>query len=216
MTLRTPTVEDAGAIADLCNALTRDLYGEADANEQTVTEWFGLPDLGMFLVERDGRVAGYLDVRCDDEGRRFPVDLRIHPDARGSGVADELLEAAEEWERERAEPGGLSRGFVAERDGEARGAYERRGYGLIRHSFFMEIDLPEQPEPPEWPSGIAVRTFDRERDEQAVFECNQESFADHWDFSPIPIERWRTFAFGDRHDPSLWWLAEDGGEVAAA
>ena len=44
MTIRTPTREDAAAIADICNALSRDLYGDADHDERSVGAWFGLSD----------------------------------------------------------------------------------------------------------------------------------------------------------------------------
>jgi mycothiol synthase len=216
LALRTPTVEDAGAIAELCNVLTRELYGDADVDAQGVSQWFALPELAMFLVERAGRTVGYADVRRDEEGARFPIDVRVHPDARGAGVADALVGATEDWARGGARPEARMRAFVAERDAECRGAVERRGYRLIRHSFNMEIDLLEVPEPPEWPAGSTVRTYDAERDEQAVYECTQESFADHWDFRPIPLERWRSFNSTDpRFDPTLWWLVEDGDELAA-
>jgi mycothiol synthase len=212
--LRTPTRGDAEAIAELCNALSRDLYDSTDVDERAVGDWFGLSDLGMFVAEPEGRLLGYADVRRDDDGGQFPVDLRVHPHARGRGVADELLGAAELWAADRARPGAVMRGFAAERDSEAQGALADRGYRLIRHSFQMEIDLPGDPEPPDWPEGVSVRTFDRERDEQAVYECQQETFADHWDFHPIPIERWREFSFDSSFDPELWWLAESDGALA--
>jgi mycothiol synthase len=214
--LRPASVEDASAIAEICNALTQDLYGDADVDAQGVSQWFAMPDIGMFLAGRAGRAVGYADVRRDEDGARFPIDVRVHPDARGRGVADALVASTEDWARRGAREGALMRAFVAERDDEYREAAEHRGYELIRHSFNMEIDLPEVPEPPEWPEGMMVRTYDAERDEQAVYECTQESFADHWDFRPIPLERWRSFNTTDpRLDPTLWWLVEDGDELAA-
>ena len=215
LSLRRPTEADAAAIARICNEVTQELYGEADVNADEVRTWFRMPDLEMFLAERDGDIVGYGDVRRDDDGLRFPIDLRIPPAARGSGVADELLAAVEEWSRANAKPDAVVRGFAAERDSELAGVLERAGYRLIRHSFQMLIALPDEIEPPAWPDGVSVRTFDRERDEQAVYECSEEAFADHWDFHPTPIERWRSFAF-DRadFDPTLWWLAEENGELA--
>jgi mycothiol synthase len=212
--LRTPTRDDAAAIAGLCNALTRDLYDEADADEQAVARWFDLPNLAMFLVERDGRPVGYVDLNREDDGVHVAIDLRVHPDARGSGVADALLDVVETWAREQVGPGALARAFVPERDPEEPEVLERRGYRVIRHSLNMEIELPEQLEPPVWPSGIALRTFEREPDEQVVYECVEETFSDHWDYRPTPIDHWRKFAFDERHDPALWLLAEEDGELA--
>jgi mycothiol synthase len=212
--LRTPGIEDAAAIADLCNDLTRDLYGEADADAQAVSHWFQFPNLVMFLAEREGRPVGYADVNRDEQGDRVAIDLRVHPDARGTGVADVLLDAAEGWALEQVGPGTTARAFIAERDPEEQELFARRGYRLIRHSLNMEIDLPEEPEPAEWPESVSVRTFERERDEQAVYECVEETFSDHWDYRPTPIEHWRKFAFDERHDPTLWLLAEEGDKLA--
>jgi mycothiol synthase len=213
--LRTPTRDDAATIAELCDTLSRDLYGEGDVDERSVREWFAIPDLAMVVAERGGRVAGYADVRRDAEGTRFPIDLRVHPDARGTSVAEALLDAAEAWADGASLPGALLRAFVAERDTESRDMLERRGYRLIRHSFTMQIDLPELVEPPEWPDGISVRTYDPAHDEEAVYECTQEAFADHWDYLRIPIDHWRAFAVErESFVPELWWLAEDGDELA--
>jgi mycothiol synthase len=215
VTLRTPTPDDAAAIADVCNALSQRLYGTADIDARSVGDWFGISDLAMFLAEAGGRAVGYADV-TDDEHARFPIDLRVDPAAWGTGTGAELLTAAEAWARERAAEGAVLRGYAPERDTEVQGVLAAAGYDLIRHSFLMEIALSEQPEQPVWPEGITVRTYDPERDEQAVYECQQDSFADHWDFHPTPIERWRQFSVDSvLFDPELWWLAEQDGRLAA-
>jgi mycothiol synthase len=212
--LRAPTPADAGVIAELCNALTRNLYSDGDADESAVAHWFQYPNLAMFLAERDGRPLGYADVNREASGEHVAIDIRVHPESRGSGVAEALLAAAEDWAREHAEPGALARAWVPERDSETQELLGRRGYKIIRHSLNMEIELTEQPEFPEWPSGVAVRTFDRARDEEAVYECLEETFSDHWDHRPTPIEEWRAFAFDERHDPTLWWLADENRQLA--
>src|SRR5919204_261345 len=159
-----------------------------------------------FVAERDGDLAGYADFRCDEDGVHAYIDLRVRS---GSGAADALLEAAEA-----SLAGCLARCFVSERDDDAKRVLARRGYRLIRHSFQMQIDLEARPEPPSWPRGFAVRTYGPE-DEQAVYECQQEAFADHWDFRPTPLELWRKFSLErPSFDPTPWWLAESGGELA--
>ena len=214
--IRRATREDAVAIAAVANAETQALYGEPDADAATVGGWFELPELGMFVAEVDGRVAGYADVRRDEDGARFPLDVRVHPELGGRGVVEALVDALEQWASARAQPNALLRAFVAERDRTYRQEIERRGYELVRHSFTMEIDLPEAVDAPEWPAGLTVRTYDPDHDEVPVYEAVQESFADHWDFHPIPLETWRSFRDADpRFEPALWWVVEDDGEVAA-
>jgi mycothiol synthase len=214
LALRPATVEDAAAIAEVCNAETQALYGDADADAATVAGWFELPDIAMFVVERDGRVVGYADVR-DEDGARFPVDVRVHPGAAGTGVAEALVGAVEEWASGRAN-GGQMRAFVAERDAEYRAVLAGRGYELVRHSFRMEVDVDGELEEPAWPGGVSVRTFDPDRDARGVWVATQEGFADHWEFHPVTFEQWERFRESDpRFDPGLWWLVEEGDELAA-
>ena len=216
LTLREPSERDAAAIAAICNAVSRELYGIGDADENEVRSWFALPDLKAWVLERDGRVVAYADTRRDDDGTRFPIDIRVASEARGSGAAARLVAAAEDWACGRANGGALLRGFVAERDRQTAAELEHAGYRLIRHSFHMQIELLEHVESPSWPEGISVRRYRPERDEQGVYECHQDSFADHWDFHRVPKELWRTFMLRDeRFDPDLWWLAEADGELAA-
>src|SRR5207244_5091442 len=59
------------------------------------------------------------------------------------------------------------------------------------------------------------RRYAGEEDLQAVHECHQESFADHWEFQRQPLEVWRRYTVeSPGFDPSLWWLAEADGELA--
>jgi mycothiol synthase len=215
LVLRKPDDADAARVADLCNAVSEALHGARDADAEEVLSWFAMPELETLVAERDGGLVGYADVRRDDDGARFSIDIRVGPEARGTGVADRLLGAAEEWAAAHAKPGAVARGYPAERDAELRRALERAGYRLIRHSFHMQIDLPETVDEPEWPDGIRVRTYEPVGDERRVYECTEEAFADHWDFRPTPYDRWRALMFRRRDfDPTLWWLAEDAGELA--
>jgi mycothiol synthase len=108
----------------------------------------------------------------------------------------------------------LLRCFIPGADVEAHRLLEEHGYRLIRHSFRMEIELGLASPDPEWPDGIEVRTLDPGRDEHRVHEAHMESFADHWEYSYFPYERWRHVMFRPPHDPSLWLLAVEGDEIA--
>ncbi len=213
--IRTATESDAAAISAICNEVTRELYEVGDVHEGEVRSWFSLHDLGMFLAERDGDAVGYADVRRDGDGARFPLDVRV---ALGDGrreVAASLIRVTERWAAARRKPDALARGYVAQHDHEVACSFAEAGYRLIRHSFHMEIELPARAEEPEWPDGMSVRTFDRERDEAAVYECVQDSFADHWDFYRTPLEEWRRLSLlREDFDPALWWLAEADGSLA--
>ena len=119
--------------------------------------------------------------------------------------------------QERAGRRGRSRRSSPERDDECRAALERRGYGSIRHSFQMEIELARRA----GCAGVAgrastVRTYDPSATSSAVYEATQEAFADHWDFRRVSSSSGGQFdAVDPRFDPTLWCLVEDGDELAA-
>jgi len=213
MNVREATREDAATIAALCNAITRELYDTPDVDATAVRQWFDIPNLHTAVVERGGELVGYMDVRNDD-GLRFPIDVRVASAARSDGVAELLLATAEDWARQHAVPGAVARGFASERDAALRETLERSGYRLIRHSFTMEIELNDAIAEPVWPDGISVRNYEP-RDQRAVYECVEEAFADHWDFHPTTLEQFAHFNLGgERFDPTLVWVAEDGDDFA--
>jgi ribosomal protein S18 acetylase RimI-like enzyme len=79
----------------------------------------------------------------------------------------------------------------------------------------MQRDFDSAPEAPEWPEGIAVRTFVRGQDEEATFAVRQEAYADMWDFDSAPFSVWKHHLIDANpdFDPALWFLALDGEEV---
>jgi mycothiol synthase len=214
LVIRPTTVEDAAAIAAVCNALALKLHGEADVSEEHIAHWFGLPELAFWGAELDGRLVGHLDVQHEREANRFEADARVHPVAWGEGVADALLETAEAWAGERASPGAVLRAYADAPEEEQRDALGRRGYVFVRHFFRMGIDLDGLVAEPDWPVGMTVRPFEA-ADEQRVYDAHLEAFADHWGFRPIGIEEWRHHMLDNpRYEPELWKLVEDGDELA--
>ncbi len=59
-----------------------------------------------------------------------------------------------------------------------------------------------------------MRTF-RPGEERAIYDVDMEAFQDHWDFFPVPFDDWRDYFIGsETFDPELWFVAEDGDEIA--
>jgi mycothiol synthase len=206
--VRDGRVEDVPAIRVLLEEHALASFGEPELSEEEVRSWFSLPKLWIEVAERDGRLVGYLDVRSE-EGGRFEVDARtLEPE-----VAPLLVAAAEEHARGKAESPTL-RGYVQGDEPVLREVFEARGWRPIRHSFQMRIELGDDLPEPEWPDGLRPRNF-RPGEEQRVYEANMDAFADHWDFRREPMEDWRRYTVDHhRFDPSLWWLVEDGDELA--
>jgi mycothiol synthase len=93
---------------------------------------------------------------------------------------------------------------------------EGRGYAPSRTFWRMRIDQTVPPPAPEWPVGITVRTYQPGTDDRAVYEAVEEAFHDHWEYHMISFEEWMVRPQKPDFDPSLWFLAMDGDEIAGA
>jgi mycothiol synthase len=209
--LREPNEADAPAIAELVNEHARSLFGESELTEGEIRHWLGLPNIWFRLAERDGLVLGYLDVQNEQaQGTRFDVDART----LDAETAAELVGAAEDHARQRANPGAVVRGWAASNDEILGRTYERAGFATIRHSFQMRIELEREPPSPAWPKGVAIRTL-KPGEEERVYEATDEAFQDHWDYRSTSYEEWRRWSVDHpKFDPSLWFVADDGEEIA--
>jgi ribosomal protein S18 acetylase RimI-like enzyme len=207
--VRDARVEEAPAIRALLEEHAMTAFGEPELSEDEVRSWFSQPKLWIQVAERNGEILGYLDVRSE-EGGRFDVDARtLVPE-----IAPVLVTAAEEHARSRAEAPVL-RGYVQGDEPLLREVFEEKDWQPIRHSFQMRIELGHDLREPEWPEGLEPRNFGP-GEEERVYEAHMDSFADHWDFRRQPLEDWRRYTV-DHHgfDPMLWWLVDDGDELAA-
>jgi mycothiol synthase len=213
MILRPPREDDFYAMLDVLNAPGRAAYGEDSYSANEVRNWLTSPKVDperdIRLADEEGRLVGYVDV--DQQGPE-PIwwsDVRVHPEADVRAVVPDLLA----WAEGRAQSGILRvwTGSVLE---DVREAYEAAGFRPTRHAFRMAIELDEEPGPPAWPVGISVRLFSH-GDEQPVYEAVKETWLDTWAPMEESYEEWAHWSH-DREDfdPSLWFLALDGGDIA--
>ncbi len=218
-TLRAATEADLGAATALMNAASRAWYGVDDLTETDLKLYFDSPNVeparDVRLADRDGTVVGYADVFDENAWHtRYWFDVRLHPTEGDEAVAAALVGWLEARAAGEAKPGAFLRGFVQAENEAAKRVLEEKGYALIRHSYRMAIDLPEEVAEPGWPDGIDVRTM-LEGEERAVYEVNEECFADHWEHEREPFEEWAHWALGrESFDPTLWFLALDEGQIA--
>ena len=95
-------------------------------------------------------------------------------------------------------------------------ALAERGYRTIRHSFDMEIALAAGAAGARVAAdGLAVRPLEP-GEEVRAYAAADEAFEDHWEHVRHPFDEWLHHMTRARDfDPSLWFLALDGDEVAA-
>jgi mycothiol synthase len=212
--LRSATWDDVAAVDDLFNSESRRLHGTADSTPADVRHFW---ELDRLQLERDvvlaedesGTVVGYGDIWVDGD----TVD-RVWFDVRGE-PADRLLAELERRVAARAdEEPAFVRVDTTAVDERVRSALHDVGYRVVRLHFRMIAELHEPPPAAAWPAGLTVRTFDRARDERAVYEVQEETFADVWEHTPSPYDEWCQWMLGAGHDPSLWFVAGEGDEIA--
>jgi ribosomal protein S18 acetylase RimI-like enzyme len=96
----------------------------------------------------------------------------------------------------------------------SRRLLENSGYTPVRGIYVMVAALDESPTLPHWPADISVRTFVPGRDERAVYEAVEDAFRDLWGRPSNPFERFVRETEKGSFDPSLWFLAVEGHEIA--
>jgi mycothiol synthase len=217
ITLRPPSLDDVPALLDFFEAMEA-AYGSGRTTEgqlrDQLTSRLAKPEENYRVAQSDGRIGGWVSVWHPEPGsERVFLEVKAHP--RELSMYERLLD----WGEERGRELGAGRkvrihaGAVSDNELLAD-ELRRRGYELVRHFFTMEIDLADEPEEPEWPEGIAVRTY-RPGDERALYDADMEAFEDHWDFFTVPFEEWcEYFIESSEFDPDLVYLAEDAGELA--
>ncbi len=173
----------------------------------------------------DGRLVGYIEVWTDAKPPVHPwMWGRVDPEFQKLGIGTWLMEWGEMRCMQALErvPDGLR--FAPNvgtyrNDGNAVRLFKHMGYGFIRGSYVMQIDMDAPPPAPVWPEGIALRPFNPETDMEAVYRAEVDAFRDHFAFQEEPFEeglkRFRHLSTGyEGFDPSLFFVAMDGNEIA--
>lgn len=211
--LRAPRLDELEALTDLINRDSDELYGEREESVDSMRIWLTGPKLNpetdMRVAVVDGAFRGYVDVDPEPEPIYW-ADLRVPP-----SEPDEIRLALLDWveERTRERGGTLLRFHVASGDHAIKRLLEDRDMRVIRRFYRMRIELDHDPAAPVWPDDLSVRSATPE-DAKRVYEAHQESFEDHWEHARPPFLEWEHWLMRDGYDLSLWFLAEEDGEIA--
>jgi mycothiol synthase len=223
-TIRAPTMDDAPAVTDLARACSIAQYGVAyETVEGLRGEWqwpgFSLATDAWVVISPQGQIVGYAYLLFRGQVQYYAL-ADVHPDYCGQGIGTYLLGRTETRVRERIPeaPAGarvVLRQFVSSVNDAKRRLLELAGYVPVQYDWMMEIELTEAPSPPQWPAGIAVRSFVPGQDDRAVHATQEEAFQDHRGHLAITFEQWHQhMQQRESFDPTLWFLAMDGVEIA--
>jgi mycothiol synthase len=218
---RAPERGDAKAVAALISACQIADTGETDMSvERMLDDWHSLDlaEEAVILTAPDGRIAAYADMF----NRSFVIVSiygYVHPDYREVGLGSYLVAWGERWTRDhmlQAQENArvVVQHYINSANEAARRLLENSGYSQVRGIYVMETTLDEPPALPRWPADISVRTFVPGRDERAVYEAVEDAFRDLWGRPRNPFERFVRETKNENFDPSLWFLALQGDEIA--
>jgi mycothiol synthase len=220
---RAPTNDDVDAVADVHVADQR-----ADGVEPTLDAYFirqtwsrpgfDLASDAWVVTDSDGTIVAYGQARLEEPDVVGSWGV-VHPEHRGRGIGTALFDRIE------ARATVLLAGVPAPRfrhsinatDTAAAAMASARGLRPIRHHWHMQIDLggPVQQGPP--PEGIDIGGIDPSVDLRAIHAILVSAFADDPGDHPEPFDVWlEEHTARPSFDPTLWWLARDGGVPVGA
>ncbi|MEP7334314.1 MAG: GNAT family N-acetyltransferase [Actinomycetota bacterium] len=213
MSLRAPREDDFDAILALMNRHQLAACGEADVVADELRTWFAMPKLDaerdIRLLERDGELVGYVDTEHAEATGRWWSDVKVDPEVD----LDEVLPELVEWLEGRT-GFGILRVWTAADDARVVDAFVRLGFEPHRHSYRMEMSLAGEERTLPWPDGIRVREFVVD-DAERVYVSSVEVWLDASDPIEETFEEWsRWTTEREGFDPSLWFLAFAGDELA--
>jgi mycothiol synthase len=223
--------EDLHAVTELIQMVDLEDLGEADLSEEELqTEW----DKAGFDLQQD---AWVVESHADEHGRSSIIgyeelwnrkghallegDGYVHPQYRGLGIGTALLQLQEVRARQHLllaspELRVSVRNAMEINDKAGRQLHENNGFQPVRFFYRMQIELDQEPQPPSWPEGIQLSTY-QPGQERLYFEALQESFRDHWGFTPWNYDSWLKRNINrSGFEPDLFLIAWSGGEIAGA
>ena len=222
LTFRHPAPDDAARVLALMIRRDVEEVGQPDSIlEDLQVDWdhISLERDAWLAVTPEGGLAGYAAVVPWLAALRY--DLCVDPSWPGAAqeLARDLLARCRARGAELARGGAcqpLARIYLAHINAAGRSAAEAAGFRPERYHFQMRIRMEAPPSPPEWPTGVKVRTAVPGHDDRAIHALIQAAF-DRPGRTPQPFEAWQEFMMQPglfRAD--LWFLAEAGGEMAGA
>ncbi len=229
-TLRATQPQDAGLVAGLINKFSQRLQGINENTAADLVNFWQTPGVSLtddtrLLLGADGSPLGYIEAVARENPPTHPfIWMRTDPDYVYDVAAPlfdwGMARCSEALARVPADLRVAIGTFFVGGYEPMQTLFESRGFKLIRHSLQMEVSFAGPPAAVDaWPQGIRLKPFDLEKDVPAIYRAHDEAFSDHFGHIEQPFEEglslFRHWMIEDEaFDPSLWFVAVDGTEVA--
>lgn len=209
MLTRRPAVPaDAETLLEIYVAYDTLEFGQPEMELDDLEGMLALPDSDHVIVADDGRVVGFADVSRNGE-----VETLVDPAYDGAEQVQRDLLA---WVVEQSTARGVGRiehfaGAAPERAG---ALLSEAGFEHVRTIWRMGRAVTGELPEPQWPAGVQLREFDRERDAREVWQVVMTSFAGTYGSHERPFEEWSTLVLD--HGYTVLCAVEHGAMVAVA
>ena len=224
------TLDDAEATVNLFNAYSQHLFGrdEEDLNEM-INDWtspgLNLEEVTRVVEDENGQIIGYFEVWDTTQPHVTKyVWTILHPQFWNPTIYQDMLAWTESCARKRItlaprDTRVVMSQTIPHKDKRRRTALENYGFNLIRNFLRMEIELNTAPAKPIIPEGLRIVPIDLDLELEAAILATEEAFEDHWGYVKKSmeelLEQWHhTIENNDDFDPSMWFLAKDGDQIA--
>jgi mycothiol synthase len=227
---RPATFDDLPEAVEMFNAAERELHGNDIFTLERYEQEWRIPGLNLETDTRvvfapNGDLVGLVEVWDVLNPPVHPwLWARVDPDYQNQGIGSALMEWA--LIRARSAEARLDTDIrLAPRAGtvtthlQSTALLQNLGMVPIRYSWTMMIEMASPPPSPRWPAAISLRTYDHPEDAEKIFRAQDEAFRDHWGYVDGNYDedfaQWQHALFKIHEpDPKLWFLAEDGDEIA--
>ncbi len=230
LTLRPATLDDLDAIVTLLNASGLDQTGRPLTDRREISDNWGMASFDTDSSTRvaelpDGRIIGYVEIWDIDP---VPVQNwvwgRVDPQFEAAGAGTAMMEWAEQRlqstiERAPEEARVSFQSAAVSTHLPSKQLFEDLGMAFVRRFWHMMINFEEAPPEPVWPAGIELSSYAERDDFRAIVLADDEAFRDHWGHVQQPedelVAEYREWIDSESNfDPSLWFLAMDGDDIA--
>jgi mycothiol synthase len=229
LTIRNFRVEDIPALAVLRAAVEEKEHFGFVTTEEAIRERHVTPQLdpernSFVAVAPDGQIAGnaWVMVRHGPDADVFAINGLVHPEWRGQGIGQSLMDAVIARARERLGEAASPQRWLqsgefpdAPDDGGRIALFESNGFELARWAIDMRRELPGlgrvAPVIPlvEEPAGIQFRKWRPGVDDEAVGWMLNAAFRDSWSPIEIIMDEWLRYVRGGSLDLEHCVLAWD-------
>lgn len=223
--VRHPTMNDIESTLRMIQAHEMAMDGEIETTLEDMHRWWNMPDFDIatdawLLLSPEGHIAGTAALSHRAHAR-LNAEMTLHPAFEQPALGAYLLSLVEERALQHIPlaPSDARVAILAWTSSGDKSNQElllEHGFKHIRASWRMKIELQEAPPAPHWPEGIHVQTLSANMNLlRAVYEADEEAFRDHWGHMPHTFEEFQYFTSRRKnYDPSLWFLAMDGEQIA--